>query len=496
MKVTIVFCRPAPSWYLQSGCQPPLGTATVAASLERAGHIVRFLDLGFESIESFSRHLIEFHPNLVGFYVDSPSLGTQEPYTKAVKEILPSALVTAGGPHPSIFPESMLDADSNIKISVIGEGEMSMVDLADAMEGGAKDFSKVGGLVIRTGDGPMSTGPSKKIDDLSSLPWPARHLLPMEHYLSIPPDLPYPYRTTGVLWSRGCFGNCSYCQPIPRKMFGSGVRRREIGDVVDELEFLYKTYKINSFAWNDAEPFYRAKDWQLALADEILRRGLRLHWGGLTRVDSVDRETLRMLKKAGLFTLSFGVESGSPKMLKCMRKGITPEVTRETFRIAKEMGIVTVANFMVGTPGETHETLAETLKLLKQIKPDLIRMAVTVGVPGTDMYRELEEKGMIRLTDWREIDASVIGPIALEHLTDRDIEAWVRRLVRTYLLQLAASVFHPGQLAGTKGKLLYHVSRHFIGMLTRPMTLLQDLEYYLLYARKSTSRHVGFLSGI
>jgi len=277
---------------------------------------------------------------------------------------------------------------------VRGEGERTIAELmAEKMDPSA--WEKVRGLAFRRNGGIVMTEPQPFIEDLDALPLPARHLLPLSRYQALGYSI-------SIITSRGCPYSCIFC--LGRRMVGSRVRLRSASRVVDEIEQIL-SYGIDRI--NVADDLFVSHSGRVReVCDEILRRALRFTWSAFARVNTVDRETLKLMREAGCDSVSFGVETGNSDLLKLIRKGITREQVREAVSLCRETGIIAHTSFIVGLPGETPETLKETGEFAASLG-SLYGYHFLAPFPGTTVREEVQKYDLEILTDdWTRYDAN------------------------------------------------------------------------------------------
>lgn len=371
---------------------PPLGLAYVAGALEKAGFHVDMLDnyLLEKSVEEIKQTVKQLNPKIVGITCSSASYPRCIETAKAVKEALPSCKVVVGGWHPSYVPESLLQ-HSEIDYVVIGEGERVMTELAACITKGEDEQSigTIAGIGYRH-NGKVVTTPQKFISNLDQLPFPARHLLPMQRYDR---EIPYlkakPVDTMNI--ARGCPYNCAYCET--RRLWGLGCRAFSPRRVVDEIEHMVSNYGTKGIYFL-GDNFTINKKRTTELCELIKKVNLDIEWVCDTRADLVSRELLMTMKDAGLRTIWFGVESGSPRILEKINKGITLEQTVQAFRLCREVGLQVACSFILGIPGETLKDMEATFKFAKKLAPDWCQFNIYVAVPGSGLYDEVVQKGL------------------------------------------------------------------------------------------------------
>lgn len=400
----------APPYPLEEAPSPPLGLAYVAAACEAAGAKVKIFDyiVSRYTPEKLKQAMEEFDPDAIGSTAVTMNFHEAVRILKDAKAIKPSIITMMGGPHVSFDIENTFASRPEVDLIVVGEGEKTLLELVPVLDDPAK-WEGVDGIAFRKG-GAVCTTPSRPlIEDLDSLPTPARHLLPISRYLA----LGFP---VSLITSRGCPNKCIFC--LGRKMVGFRGRFRDPKLVVDEIE------EILSYGFtriNVADDLFTAnKERVKTLCAEIKRRGVKFAWSAFARVNTVDREILAVMKDAGCDSVSFGIESGNPEMLKRIRKGITLDQAREATKICKEAGIITHASFMVGLPGETAETLRDTTTFAQEL--DIVYgYHFLAPFPGTTVKEEIDRYDLQILSeDWSRYDANApvvctsgVGPEAM-----------------------------------------------------------------------------------
>jgi len=399
---------------------PPLGLAFLAGALERAGVEVKILDF---VVFPYSKKMLEsvlkgFLPHIVGITAVTMTFDNAIDVIKDVKSIDPDIITVMGGPHVTFCAGDTMNSFPALDCVVLGEGEETIVDLVRAVDK-VGDWGNIKGLVYRNGSGIHRTGFRPPGIEMDSLPVPARHLLPLGRYRAL--EMPVSMTT-----SRGCPFKCIFC--VGRKMVGAKVRYLSPEKVVDELEYLSS---LNFDQINIADDiFTTSKRHCLAVCDEIMRRKIKTKWSAFARVDTVSREVLGKMKEAGCSVVSFGVETGNRGILKTIKKGITLEQVIAAVKMCTDLDITPHASFILGLPGETPETLKETVDFGEKLKD----MGVSYGFhllapfPGTEIREQSATFDIKILTsDWREYHANraiVETPSVNRKMLDEIVIEW------------------------------------------------------------------------
>jgi len=377
---------------------PPIGLMYVAAALEKAGFEVQILDnyLMKKPISEVKQFVSDLNPQIVGITCGSATYSACLETAAAVKEVLPNCRIVVGGWHASYVPESLLD-DSKIDYVVVGEGEKAMTQLATCITNGSELAAlKIPGVACRC-RGKNVINPPKFIENMDEIPYPARHLVPLElydrtvEYLNVKPaDI--------MSISRGCVFNCGFCET--KKLWGNICRAFSPQRVIGEIEDLQSKYGTKGIYFINDNFTLRKKE-TLELCNLMIKDKLDLEWVCDTRVDLVDQELLEVMKKAGCKTIWFGVESGSQRILQRIGRNTTLEQIETAFRLCRKTGIQTACSFMLGVPDETLKDMEASLKFAKKLDPDWCIFNIFIANPDSSLYQEvLDSKSYVQLDDF------------------------------------------------------------------------------------------------
>ena len=385
----------------RSMVQHPVNLLYLAAAVREAGHEPWVWD--FE-VEEFSEKIVqqkarELNPGLVGLTGLTCNIKIGARILGWIKETCPNAFTAVGGPHGSALPEQSLEEFPSIDAVVRGEGERTWAELAQKLEQG-KPLEGTLGLAWRKGSEVVVEDPRPLIKSLDDLAFPARDL--MDHSLykgaSSPGLDAEGLRSTELFSTRGCPERCIFC--ASKITFGRTIRFRSAENFLAEVDECIEKWGYRHFTIEDDTFTYRPD----RLAE--ICKGLKereVTWDCDTRVNVVTREMLSMMADAGCTKVAFGVESGSPDILKKINKDIDLDQVRRAFQWAKKAGLITTAFFIIGGhPSETRQDLEMSIKLMKEIDPDLMAAAIAVPFPGTELEKIMEQKGLIADHQWEK----------------------------------------------------------------------------------------------
>ena len=399
MKITLVNPPYPPSVHSHPSFIP-LGLAYLGAVAESEGHEVTVIDCQAEklSYETFRQRITKTSSEVIGVTATTLLYKSAMRLITIAKQIHPQAITMLGGSHGTFWDENSLNENPSLDIVVRKEGEKTFIELLDKIQS-KSSFDSVLGATFRKEGRTARTSDRFFIEDLDSLPFPAHHLLPL-NALRRKGKILFP-----LLTSRGCVYWCDFCSTV--RMFGRGYRMRSPKNVVDEMQLIHDKYGVNQVTFYD-DAFTVDRNRTIKICGELRNRRLDLIWDCGTRIDMVDRELLQAMHGAGCFAVWFGVESGSEAILGAMNKRIRLDQTRLAFRTAHDAGLMTIANTVLGFPGETEHTAWKTIRFIKELDPDDVGFYVATPYPGTPMYDQVKKNGWLRITDFDKYDTA--GP--------------------------------------------------------------------------------------
>jgi radical SAM superfamily enzyme YgiQ (UPF0313 family) len=392
-----------------SAILPPLGISYIAAVLRKKDIDVSIIDMNAENwdIPTTINKLSKLSPQIVGITATTPQINKVYALAKEIKKLDENISVVVGGPHPtSLFLEVI--NNKSIDFAVVGEGEMTMLELCNAIAQ-KKSLKNINGLVFKNKSKVIINKPRELIKNIDDIPFPAIDLLPLDKYHSAFSKYK---RFANILTSRGCPGRCVYCN---KQIFGFNVRMRSAKSIFEEVKYLNKKYGYKEFHIVD-DLFTQNRERVIGFCNLLKKENLKIRWklGNGVRVGSIDYELLKIMKQSGLYSLSFGIESGNQKILNNMKKGQTLEMCRNAVEWSNKLGLFTVGFFMIGNIGETEDTIKDTINFAKSLPLDVAQFSILVPFPGTEVRKIIEKEGIILEKDWGKYD-NIEGKALFEH---------------------------------------------------------------------------------
>ncbi len=370
---------------------PPLGVAYLASCLRQAGHSVSIFDATFHRrpLERLADELLRLRPGLVAISALTSMVQDVAAVAELVSHVCPDAVVVVGGPHATVEPESTARLPGVDAVHV-GEAEISL----PALVANGLQYRGLQGYSYCECRDFIDGGSAPAVRDLDEIPYPAWDLLPMDKYLAHWYQLDavaFDLRGTSIIASRGCPFNCAYCQPTLRTIFGNKIRRRSPDNIVGELSELKGRFGIEGVMWLD-DTFLVDRKWMAELCRAMVEAGLGLLWGCNIRADLVDRESLLMMKEAGLRVAHIGIESATQRILDDIyMKGITVQQAEEAVHLARDVGLSVRGYFMLGAPTETEQEAWVTVDLANRLPLDDASFSITTPLPHTHLWDKTRE---------------------------------------------------------------------------------------------------------
>lgn len=389
----------------------PVSLATSASVLRDQGFDVRLADCSVEDIDwpGLSTLIASYRPGLVIINTATPSINGDLEVARVAREVWPEVKTLAMGIHPSALGDDCFDLQQELDMVARGEPEYTIRDAAVAIREGTR-LETVAGLSFRDKDRKVVHNRRRGfIDNLDSLPFPAWDLVDTGLY-----RMPFSgERFVLIATARGCPYACTFC--ANKAYYGSRLRRRSPQRVVDEVEWVSRKHGIKEFLfWS--ESFTNDQEYAIEVAEEITRRNLNVSWVCNSRVDTVSPLLLKAIKEAGCWMIGYGIESGNQQVLDSVRKGTMLTDAIMAVRMAHDVGLEVTGHCILGFPGETVQTMQETIEFAKFLRLDYAQFYCAVAFPGSVLYRQARENGWLDTTDWRyyEQNFSVISDDGLD----------------------------------------------------------------------------------
>lgn len=411
---------------------PPLGLARLASVLIEAGFPCELYDLNTElrkgqSLKSFLRKWKEEHqveapligiPTVTTFFRNACELAA------AAREIFPKAVIIAGGPHATVLPGDVL-RQAAFDFAVIGEGERTLLELTSGQQ-----KEQIHGIAFRDESSGeiIITPPRERARNLDVFPMPAYHLLRMDSYrpvLGSYKSLP----AANMVSSRGCPGRCTFCC----RTFGNLLSFHSAGRVVDEIEMLVRNFGIRQINFYD-DAFTLKKERLLDICDQLIARKLRIDWTCFARIDQIDAEMLGRMKKAGCYQIMYGIENFNTDVLKGLQKSIKNTDAATVIRMTRKAGIRCRISLLVGSPGDTPESVRENIRRACQLNPDILIVNITTPFPGTDLFDRALKEDRLLTTDWSRYDGQQ-AVMRIDGLSPAEVASAYRKMYRTFYLR-------------------------------------------------------------
>lgn len=383
------------------GNLPPLGIAQLSSYLREKGISVGLIDGATEdcSTEQMMEKVLKLDPKIIGLSALTPNFHRAVAFAVEIKKRKPKILIILGGHHATILPKEILEQNDCFDLIVHGEGELTAEEIVAKYKNGGRlknDFlnnydvlADIKGIAFRHKKEIIITPKRGLIQNLDELPFPAWDLLSMDKYI----PLANQYKRTPVINMvviRGCPFNCSFCSN--NSVFGRKIRAMSPQRVVEQIRHVMRNYGIREISfWDDM--MTANKRWMHEFCDLLIKNKIDITWTCYSRVDCIDEEILRHMKKAGCWNIFFGYESGCQELLNNINKGTTLKQIENANILCKKVGIEIRASFMIALPGETPEMAKRTIDFAKKLNPDYAQFCITTPYPGTKLFEEAPKYG-------------------------------------------------------------------------------------------------------
>lgn len=418
------------------GCMPPLNLLYLAAALRAAGHEAALLDLYARPlpVPELLKAVENYAPGAVGFASYTANIDEVGALAAAIKAARPALPTIVGGIHASYLPEFTL-ASPALDIAVIGEGERTIVELADALAAG-RPLDGVAGLAFKRNGAVLRTAARPGVADINALPWPAWDLADFGDYYLASTRAVTDRPAASVLTMRGCAYACAFCS---HSFCYPAVKVRDPGDAVDEIEFLHRKRGVGEFQFEDST-FTCLPAHALKICELIRQRGLDIVWSCNIRADNMTEELFAAMSGAGCRRVLLGVEAGTQEMLDAMKKGITKDQVRRTVALAKKYGVRVNAAFMIGAPGETRESAWAAYRFAVELDTDYVMFSSLVPSVGSDYFdlavaQKKVDPAAVKGADYITVYAEKTPLAQMSELSRAELAALMERFTRGYYLR-------------------------------------------------------------
>ena len=403
---------------------PQTGLAYLAAVARQEGSVITVLDGMAEGLtqDQAEARIEEWGPDWVIAGTTTPTFVKDAAYLKRLKE---AHGWTTGmtGTHVTALPKESLD-DANADFILVGEAELTLKRMLNSPR---DEWGKIPGICVQGKDGPVLGPPTELIDNLDEIPYPAREETPWNLY-RMPFSRGEPFAT--VIPSRGCPYPCTFCRA--GTVWGTGIRTRSVENLLGELVDMRENMGINFFAFM-TDTFTLRRSWVMNVMEAI--RPYKFRWVCNSRGDTIDYELACEMKASGCELISFGVESGNETILESTKKGITLDQIRTGIGETKRAGILTFAYFIIGMPGETEETIEDTIRFAKDLDPDYVNFHVATPFPGTELYDMAKENGWLVHEDWEQYEEMGSAVLQTPQLSPEAAMAAQQRATRSVYMR-------------------------------------------------------------
>jgi len=406
----------------------PLTLALIAAVLREDGFKVSLKDCSNDEIsfEQLEKEIRAFQPKLVVVNTSTPSIDSDLEVAGIVKRIDKDIKTVFFGIHPSALPEETFNGNTDVEFIAAGEPEYTIRDFAIALRD-KLPIDSVRGLIYRADNNRITYNEKRPfIEDLDELPYPAWDLINTNGYKLPITNRPFLLVLTG----RACPYPCTFC--AAGAFYGKKPRFRSWQKVVAEIKYVREKYNIQDFLfWSENAVFNKEQMYNIARGLEREVPGVR--WVCNARVDIVDEDLLKTMKRAGCWMIGYGIEAGTQRILDLMKKGIRVEDIERAVKLTKDVGIEVTGHVIVGYPGETRDDILKTMKLLKKVDPDYIQVYCSVPFPGSDLYEMAKKTNWLTSNDWSMYEQN-FSVLKTPQLSPQDVMALRERVIKSFYL--------------------------------------------------------------
>lgn len=387
-----------------SNPQPSIGIAYIASVLKANRYEVKVVDayVNCYSLKELLGIIQEYLPEVIGISVLTPSAEVVCEISRNIRDKFPFIKIVMGNMHASLFSNELLSLNYADFI-IHREGELTMLELVEVLSGN-KDINKVNGISFKKEDAIVDNPQRPYIENLDVLPYPAWELFPIDRYSTDPrTEVKKGIVEMQILASRGCPNQCTFCSSRTEKSLGGEYRMRNPKSVVDEMVYMHDRFGAEVFSFMDlAFPLIRRH--AVSLCEEMIGSGInkKINWFTECRVNSLDDELLMLMKEAGCVRVCFGIESGSDKILKLVKKNFIKEDVRKAVKMANKAGLYVDGMFMIGLPGETEMSINDTVNFAIELNIRYAIFNIFVPYPGCELFDILKTDNKIHYKRWSD----------------------------------------------------------------------------------------------
>ncbi|MBU2637805.1 MAG: B12-binding domain-containing radical SAM protein [Nanoarchaeota archaeon] len=418
---------------------PPLGLAYLGAVLEKAGFDVKIVDcvaerLGYKELLEAIR---EYKPSIVGFNANTISYPKVQKALPLIKKVNADIVTVIGGAHSSAMPRQVLAENPDLDVAVFGEGECTILEIANRLKAGLS-LNNIDGTAIMSQEKIIVNNPRQLIENLDTLPFPARHLLKDLRTYSHTP-----LRGTGfivsVITSRGCPFNCFYCD---QSVFTRKWRANSVDYVISEIKMLKEKYGADAISFED-DNFALSKERVIGICKRMISENLGMKWSCCIRIDKIDEEILGWMKQAGCTSIYVGIESGNQEMLNSINKNLSIEQIKLALKTANKAGIDNIyGSFILGLPRDTKETIEQTINFACNLPLTGISFNIFTPYPNTKL-REIASKFGVIKEDWKNYsDHAHFAPYIPNGITEEELLMLQKRAYRKFFIRPSYIINH------------------------------------------------------
>lgn len=442
---------------------PGLGLLYIAAYMRKEGLPVSIVDAEglLLDMDKTVEFIIKQKPDIVGITATTVSIIIAAETALKIKQTLPNTKIIIGGPHITALPEETMQSFTAIDGGILGDGEISFTQLVKNITNEVVPHNNIDGIIWRSGESLAFKPKTRHLQDLDSLPFPAWDMLEGFPEIYRPPF--HSYRklpVANIITTRGCPYACSFCD---RSVFGKKTYSHSIEYVLGMIEQLVKDYGVREIAIKD-DMFVVSKDRVFEFCEGLRKKNLKILWSCNARVNFINDELLKEMASSGCWMISYGIESGSPEMLKKMMKGITKEQVINALNLTRKHGIVSKGFFMIGIPGETVKTMQETLDFIKELPLDELNINCFTPFPGSRLYNEALAEGFKPdFSRMNMIDTAYV-PIGL---TEKLLKQYQKKIIYSFYLKPSKMLLYSFRALKdlNEFKRIYRMSKVFITMI-------------------------------